>query len=226
VARAHYDGTADWYDEQLAPFTLTATDTIRKLLGRGSGRCLDLCCGTGLHVPVLLELGWSTVGIDISEDQLRLARERLGDEVELLEADAADLPFPDDTFDAVLSAFTHTDVDDFEGLLHEAARVLRKGGTLVFVGLHPCFVGPHARFVAADEPPILYTGYRERRRYSEAPGISPDGLRAKVGAVHIPLGELVQAFVETGFRLDRFEEVGDRLYPPIIALRAQAELSA
>lgn len=221
VTRALYDGYAEWYDENIAPFGLAATDAIRSLLGSGRGRCLDLGCGTGLHLPTLIGLGWSVTGVDVSADQLRLARERVGEEVELVRVDASELPFPDGTFDAVLSAFTHTDVDDFEGLLREAARVLREGAPLVYVGLHPCFIGPHSRFVAAEGVPALHAGYRERRRYTEAPGISPEGLRAKVGAVHIPLGELVQAFLDTGFLLERFAEAGDRLYPPIIALQAR-----
>jgi SAM-dependent methyltransferase len=221
VTRALYDGYAEWYDENIAPFGLAATDAIRSLLGSGQGHCLDLGCGTGLHLPTLIALGWSATGVDVSEDQLRLARERVGDEVEFVQADASELPFPDGTFDAVLSAFTHTDVDEFEGLLREAARVLRDAGRLVYVGLHPCFIGPHSRFVAAEGVPTLHPGYRGRRRYTDAPGISPEGLRAKVGAVHVPLGELVQAFLDTGFQLERFEEVGERLYPPIIALRAR-----
>jgi SAM-dependent methyltransferase len=221
VTRALYDGYAEWYDEKIAPFGLAATDAIRRFIGSGRGRCLDLGCGTGLHLPTLIHLGWSVTGVDVSKDQLRLARECAGDEVELVQADASELPFPEGTFDAVLSAFTHTDVDDFEGLLREAARVLRRGARLVYVGLHPCFIGPHSRFVAAEGVPALHPGYRKRRRYTEAPGISPEGLRAKVGAVHVPLGELLQAFLDTGFQLERFEEVGDRLYPPIIALQAR-----
>jgi SAM-dependent methyltransferase len=221
VTRALYDGYADWYDDNIAPFGLAAMDTIRRYLGPGKGRCLDLGCGTGLHLATLIDLGWSMTGVDVSKDQLRLASERVGDEVELIQADASELPCPDGTFDAVLSAFTHTDVDDFEGLLREAARVLRKGGRLVYVGLHPCFIGPHSRFVAADEVPTLHPGYRERRRYTEAPGISPAGLRARVGAVHVPLGEFIQGFLDTGFQLERFEEIGDRQYPPIIALQTR-----
>jgi SAM-dependent methyltransferase len=220
VNRAVYDGYAEWYDENIAPFGLAATDAIGRLLGPGPGRCLDIGCGTGLHLPTLIGLGWAVTGIDVSEDQLRVARERVGDEVELIQADATELPFPDGTFGAVLSAFTHTDVDDFEALLQEAARVLRQGARLVYVGLHPCFIGPHSRFVAAEGVPALHPGYRDRRRYTEAPGISPEGLRAKVGAVHIPLGQLIQAFLDAAFQLDRFQEVGDRLYPPIIALQA------
>ncbi len=221
MARARYDGHAEWYDQNIAaPFASDATEAIRRLLGRGRGRCVDVGCGTGIHAATLRELGWLVTGVDLSEDQLRLARQRVGDDIELVQADASDLPFADATFHAVLSAFTHTDVDDFDGLLGQAARVLRRRGRFVYIGLHPCFIGPHSRFVAARGIPTLYDGYRERGRYSEAPGVTPDGLRAKVGAVHIPLGQLLQAFLRAGFQLEHFEELGDGQYPPMIALRA------
>ena len=216
-----YDGLADWYDENLAGFTLAATNVVERLLGTGPGRCLDLCCGTGLHLPTLLRLGWDVTGVDISADQLRLARERAGNAVQLLLADATALPFEDEQFDAVLSMFTHTDVDEFGVLVREAVRMLRPGGVLVYVGLHPCFIGPHSGFLAAKGVPTLHPGYREGRRYTDAPGISPEGLRAKVGAVHIPLGDLLQAFLDAGLALDRFEEHGDGDYPSRIALRAR-----
>jgi hypothetical protein len=57
--------------------------------------------------------------------------------------------------------------------------------------------------------------------YRDAPGISPDGLRAKVGAVHLTLADLAQAFLDADFQLTRVEEVGDWQYPPIIALQAR-----
>jgi SAM-dependent methyltransferase len=130
-------------------------------------------------------------------------------------------PFPAETFDCGFSAFTHTDADDFDGLLREASRVLRRGGLFVYVGLHPCFIGPHSRLVAAEGVPVLHGGYRERRRYTEAPRIFPGGLRARIGAMHIPLGDFIQSFLDSGFLLERFHEVGDRVYPPIVALRAR-----
>jgi SAM-dependent methyltransferase len=220
-APPRYDGFAAWYDEQLADFTLAAGDVIDRMLGSGSGHCLDLCCGTGLHLPRLLALNWKVTGVDISADQLRLARDRVGDGVELVQADATSLPFPDGHFDAVVSMFSHTDVDDFAGLVREGARVLGAGGTFVYAGLHPCFVGPHSRFVAAEGVPLLHPGYRGARRYTEAAGISPDGLRAKVGAVHLPLGELIQAFLDASLTLELFEEHGDGEYPARVALRAR-----
>ena len=44
---ARYDGFADWYDENLAPYAEAAGQDLLALLGSGPGRCLDLGCGTG-----------------------------------------------------------------------------------------------------------------------------------------------------------------------------------
>ena len=221
---AHYDGVADWYDQHLVPGP-QLTATVARLLGAGTGRCLDLGCGTGFHIATLERLGWRVTGVDLSEDQLRFARCRAGDSAELVQADGADLPFDDCVFDAALSTFTHTDVDDFRAMLFEAARVLRPAAPLVYAGVHPCFVGPHSRFVEAKGFPTLVAGYTEGGRYDDAPGISPTGLRAKVGAVHLPLGEFLQAFLDAGFRLERIEECDpaaeDREYPHWLALQAR-----
>lgn len=218
---ARYNGFAAWYDEHLAEFTLAAGDVIDRLLGSGPRRCLDLCCGTGLHLPGLLELGWEVTGVDISDDQLRLARERVGAGAALVRADATELPFPEENFDAVVSMFSHTDVDDFAGIVRESAPVLRPGGAFVYVGLHPCFYGPHSSFIGARGVPELHAGYGQARRYSGGPGVSSGGLREKVGAVHLPLGEFLRTFLDARLTLEHFEEHGDADYPPRVALRAR-----
>ena len=89
------------------------------------------------------------------------------------------------------------------------ARVLRPGSPFVYVGAHPCFVGPHSRFVEArGRAQLLHPGYWETEvATTDAPGISPTGLRAKVGAVHLPLGLFVQSFLDAELRLERFEEL-------------------
>jgi SAM-dependent methyltransferase len=216
---ARYDGVAEWYDRELARSETggSARRLAVRLLGHGRGRLLDIGCGGGPTLFVCTEAGWSAVGVDVSEDQLRLARERGCD---VTRADAAHLPFDDASFDAVVSAFTHTDVEDFEALLAEAARVLRSGGAFVYVGVHPCFVGPHA-FVHDRGVPELHPGYRQTGWKIEAPGIWTEGLRARVGARHLPLGLLLQAFLDAGFRLDRVEEPIERDYPHVLALSAQ-----
>jgi hypothetical protein len=72
--------------------------------------------------------------------------------------------------------------------------------------------------------PSLLPGYTRVGRYTEAAGISPNGLRARVGAVPLPLGRLLQSFLDSGLTLERFEEADPdaegREYPHWLALRA------
>ena len=173
-------------------------------------------CGTGAFSAAIAERGWEVTGVDVSEDQLRLARLR---GVEVVQADANALPFDDATFAGAVSTWTHTDVGDFGTVLGEVARVLRPGAPFVYVGAHPCFVGPHSRFVAGMGLPELHPGYRETRWYDEGPGVTAEGIRAKVGATHLPLGLFLHAFIDAGFHLECFEEPTDREYPYLVALR-------
>ena len=216
---ARYDGLADWYDEKFQPAALEGEgwQAVARLLGEGSGALLDLGCGTGAYAAGLAELGWKVTGVDVSEDMLRRARER---GVKVVRADATSLPFADATFGAAVSIFTHTDFDDFRGALREVARVLEPGAPFVYAGVHPCFVGPHSCYVRAVGVPQLHDGwYRPEGHYSEAPGISPDGLRSRFGAAHIPLGRFLQSFLDAGFRFERIEEPEGREYPYMLALR-------
>lgn len=214
---ARYDGVADWYEQEFrnARVADIPLQTVRRLLGRSSGRLLDVGCGTGVYTQTMSGWGWTATGIDVSEDMLRHARAR---GLDVVCADAAALPFDDDSFDAVVSMWTHTDVNDFSSVVREVARVLRSEGPFVYVGAHPCFVGPHSRFVSAQGVPELHPGYRRTERYVDGPGITPDGLRITVGATHLPLGLFLKTFFDEGFRLEHFEESEAREYPHMIAL--------
>ncbi len=218
---ARYDGLADWYDQDfLAEVGSPDQAAALRLLGRSPGRLLDIGCGTGAKTIAFQDAGWQVIGVDASEDMLRRARER---GLEVARADASEVPFEDASFDAVVSLWTHTDMDDFSELLAEAARVLRPEAPFVYVGGHPCFIGPHSRFRAAEGVPELYSGYRPGRRYDESePGVfNPEGLRARVGATHVPLGEFLSAFTAAGLRIEEFEEHGEDDYPYLVALLAR-----
>jgi ubiquinone/menaquinone biosynthesis C-methylase UbiE len=219
MAEARYDEVAEWYDAEFAnsPLGQSAREIALRLLGDGPGRLLDVGCGGGGHAVVFAEHGWSVTGVDISTAQLELARAR---GVEVVHADAATLPFEDESFDAAVSMFTHTDVGDFAAVVREITRVLRPGGRFGYLGLHPCFVGPHA-FVHDRDVPELHPGYRDTSYRTEAPGIWVEGLRAKVGATHLPLGLYLHAFLDARLVLERFEEPHGRDYPYIVALRAR-----
>jgi SAM-dependent methyltransferase len=211
-----YDSVVEWYEDFRPSLNDHELDVLRRFLGPGKGRCLDLGCGTGVAFPELTRLGWTVVGVDISEEMLSRARTH-GAEVHL--ASAESLPFDNESFDAAVALWLHTDVDDFPAILREAARVLKSGAQFAYVGAHPCFVGPHSRFIAAEGVPTLHPGYRSTERYDGGPAIGPDGLRARVGATHLPLGLFIQAFVDAGFQIHGFEELGSREFPYEIALR-------
>ena len=211
---ARYDGVADWYDEHVAEFADVAGRELLDLLGTGPGRCLDLACGTGINLRRLADAGWSVTGVDISADQLRVARRRVGEEIELLEADAGRLPFDDGAFDAIACSLLHTDVDDFAVVVGEASRVLKSGGRMAYVGIHPCFVGPFATN-PRGEPPVLMPGYRSTGWTTEGP---EDGVRRRVGGRHVPLAEFLNAFLGSGLRVVRVTEAQDEDFPTRIGV--------
>ena len=222
---ARYDGLADWYDAFVRSAGVTAVelDAVARLLGSGPGRCLDLGCGTGIAVEPLSAAGWSVVGVDVSSDQLRVARERVGEiAVELLQADAVDLPFADGSFDAVVSLLTHTDFDDFAAVLREVARVLVAGGRFVYVGPHPCFLSPTVER-RQDEPHLLHPGYRRRGWWHDAPGfrLGREGVRGRAGVNHLPLEDVLNAIVSSGLRLENVQEPGEDDYPLLLGFSAR-----
>lgn len=122
-----------------------------------------------------------------------------------MQADASHLPFRSGSFDNVVSTFTHTDLPDFAGALGEAARVLRAGGFLVYVGPHPCFVN-HATEREADEVTVG-EGYGEAGWHGDSRVFRPEGLRSWVGELHLSIGDFLMAFITPGLRLAEVREV-------------------
>lgn len=92
---------------------------------------LEIGVGTGAIALPLLELGFDVVGIDIAHSMLVRARERCGARV--ARADGARLPIASSSRDAVVAAWVLHVAGNREGILAEAARVLRPRGRLVIV---------------------------------------------------------------------------------------------
>lgn len=224
--KAAYDGLAEWYDawihESRGRGVGEDRDVLGELLGRGPGRLLDQGCGGGRFLPFFAELGWSVVGIDESEDQLRVAKPR-ADAVgaELVHGNATEVPFEDESFEAVVAVFVSTDAEPWERLVAEAARVLRPGGRFVHVGAHPSFLGPHSAFHPDEDLWIVRQGYRERQRQYDLPQFRPEGIRIRVGAVHVPLDDFLNALLDAGLRITRVREGRETDPPWLFAVRAE-----
>jgi len=98
---------------------------------RSGQRVLDIAVGDGNTTISAVRAGGEVVGIDLSPAQLALAEARLareGIEVELHEANAEALPFPDDSFDVVVSSMGVIFAPDPVAASAEMARVCRPGG--------------------------------------------------------------------------------------------------
>lgn len=217
MTTARYDDIADWYEEYATVGSATYMDRVRAvladLLGDGPGRCLDLCCGTGAHAAELRRLGWTPVGVDLSGGQLRHARARLP----VARADATALPLADGVVPAAVCVLAHTDMPDYPAAIAEAARVLVPGGRLVHVGVHPCFCGAFADRTDPERI-VIDGGYAERERTFRS--WNSHGVRARVGAWHLPLADLLTAVTAAGLVLDRVVESGPAGIPDVLALQA------
>jgi len=117
-------------------------------IARGQ-RVLDVGCGTGVVALTAARLGAKVTGVDLTPQLIAHARENaalMKLDVTFTDGDAEALPFPDGSFDVVVSQFGHIFAPRPERATAELLRVLRPGGTIAFSTWPPeLYVG---RFLA------------------------------------------------------------------------------
>ena len=137
---ADWDSLARGFDDAFFedPVYYSMLETMVNMVpDAGAERALDLGCGTGNLVSLLLERypDMQIVGLDPSAGMREVGAERFRDlpNVEIAEGDALAVPFPDGSFDLVLSslALHHVPPERKPALAKEIARVLRYGGLFI-----------------------------------------------------------------------------------------------
>jgi ubiquinone/menaquinone biosynthesis C-methylase UbiE len=160
----------------------------RRLLAGARGAVLEIGGGTGANLVHYRDVDRVTIA-----EPDPFMRSRIGPKlqdsrvpVEVSSAGAEALPFPDGSFDTVVSTLVLCTVPDQEAVLEEIRRVLRSGGRLLFIE-HVRAAGSMARWQDRLEP--LW--------------------RRLLGGCH-PNRDTVAAIEEAGFEIETFES----FYPP------------
>lgn len=144
---ANYDRLAEWYDrgiqlvfEPMFNLSRLRQQTVCALGDLRGARVLDIGCGTGLNLPLLVKQVGSSgevVALDYSEGMLAQAANRVRragwENVTLVQGDAATLDTVEGAFDAVISTWALGIVHDLPLALQSAMRVLKPGGRLAIL---------------------------------------------------------------------------------------------
>ena len=119
--------------------------------GSPGRRVLNVGAGAGSFTTALAKRGFDVTSTDVAPETIDVLRQRVDGPV--VQADAHDLPFPDDCFDAAILGEVLEHLDDDRAALREVARILRPGGlAAASVPANPAWFGP------SDE----WAGHRRR----------------------------------------------------------------
>lgn len=196
---------------------------------RRDEQLLDIACGTGVVAVTAARAGARVKALDLSPVLLERARwnaETARTTIEFAEGDVEALPYPDASFDVVLSQYGHIFAPRPEIAVAEMLRVLRPGGRIAFSTWPPeLFIGRMFTLVAQYLPPpvgvpsVALWGdpniVRERLADKVAnvefecdamyvPALSPQHVRESFEATAAPVVKLVQTLKDDPERLARF----------------------
>jgi len=130
--QAGWNATAHKYDQHFGTITPEFRAALLDAAGVKEGlRVLDIATGPGYVAGAAAARGADAIGVDFAPNMVTEARKR-HPQAMFQEGDAEDLPFPDETFDAVVSSFGMLHVSRAEVVLMEVQRVLRPGGRFAF----------------------------------------------------------------------------------------------
>jgi SAM-dependent methyltransferase len=201
----------------LEMITTPAAGRLVKFARVGAGQLvLDVCCGTGVVAVTAARKGAEVTGLDFTPELLARAHEnsRIAKlNIDWQDGDVEALPFPDNTFDVVLSQFGHIFAPRPDVAIGEMLRVLRPGGTIAF----------------STWPPEHYFGrlFLVLMRYmpTPPPGIAPPPLWGDANVVRERLGTAVTDLIfdrdmlrSPGLSPQHVRELAERTSGPLVTI--------
>ena len=168
-----------------------------KLIGDVNGmRVLDAACGPGKYAEELIKMGANVTGFDLSPKMVKFAQERNGNADDFFVHDLSNplKMFDNEQFDIVLCALALHYVADWNPVIQEFRRVLKKNGRVVVSIEHPFFEYIYfksKKYFEVEEVSAVWRGF---------------GGRVKVHSHRRPLMECIKPFTENGFYIEELVE--------------------
>ena len=185
------------YEEQILPL-------VAGLISE-TGRALDIGCGEGQVARLLATRGIDVYGVDpawnqISEAMYRSTGEAYG------QASALALPFADEVFDTAVACLVFEHISAMKQAIGEVSRVLKTGGSFVFLLNHPLLQTPGSGWVEdhMSDPPNHY--WRIGSYLVEQESLEEVQLGVHIPFVHRPLSEYINALVDNDLLVERMLE--------------------
>jgi ubiquinone/menaquinone biosynthesis C-methylase UbiE len=218
-----WSGAADWYDQHVGESgseyhrEIVLPGTMRLLAAAPGDRALDLACGQGVLCRLLAAKGVDATGVDASPELIALAKKRgpgegLADTALLhyQVGDARELEFlPADYFNVAACVLAIQNIHPIAPVFTGTARVLKPGGRIVMVIMHPCFRGPKETRWGWDEKETVQ--FRRVDRYllpRKTPIVTHPGIDAGkyTWTFHKPIEAYVKGLRNAGLLVDAMEE--------------------
>ncbi|MBI2872910.1 MAG: class I SAM-dependent methyltransferase [Chloroflexi bacterium] len=153
-----WEHVASWYDSLAADRgtefhqNIVIPGVLRLLGLQTQERVLDLACGQGAVTKALFHVGAQVTGVDLSPRLVEMARQRSPKAIRYLVGDARHLDIlADESFDATVCVLAAQNIEPIAPVFAESARLLRRGGRLVMVMVHPAFRIPRQSAWKWDE---------------------------------------------------------------------------
>ena len=176
---------------------------LLSLLGNVKGKkILEIGCGTGYWLKILTEQGARCTGLDMSENQIKVAKEDDPEKkIDYFVADASKkINLDDDSFDIIFSEHVFleiSDLSDIKRIFKEAYRLLRNNGFLIVSDLHP--LAPETNFpnIEVDKE---YTYFKSGFPVKII-STKPDGTVTKYIDFHWTFQDLINSMTESGLKV-------------------------